>query len=73
MNAAIERAYREKKLFINLDLEDGTIRIDLAKMVEIDVAGGKPDVELHRADLKAGTILHNSGLLMCYWHKRANS
>ena len=59
MNAAIERAYREKKPFINLDLEDGTIRIDLTNMIEIDVAGGKPHVELRRADLKAGTILHS--------------
>ena len=57
MNAAIERAYREQKSFINLDLEDGTIRIDLAKMVEIDEAGSKPDVKLHRADLTAGTLL----------------
>lgn len=51
----IERAYQKKKKKpIVLELEGGKVKIDFDKMAEIDITGGKPDISVHRVDLKAG-------------------
>ena len=57
INALIEKAYRDKKPYVDLDMDDDSkIRIDITNMVEIDVTGGNADMELHRADLTTGRV-----------------
>ncbi|XP_072025000.1 protein mono-ADP-ribosyltransferase PARP14-like [Amphiura filiformis] len=62
INSLIERAYREKKPHVDLDMEDGKIRIDITNMIEIGPSGST--MTLHRADLKAEG---NPGVLPSNW------
>ena len=50
----MEKAYQEKKPSVDLEMDDGPIRIDFAKMVEIDLNGKRPDMQVNRADVTAG-------------------
>ena len=53
INPIIERAHRANKLHVDLELEEGTIRIDFFNMKE-QTSGGRTRAEVHRADLTKG-------------------
>ena len=37
-------------------MDDGPVRIDFTKMVEIDLNGKRPDMQVNRADVTAGRL-----------------
>ena len=53
INPIIERAHRNRDTHVDLELEEGKIRIDFFAMEERH-PGGRGKIEVHRADLKKG-------------------